>query len=133
LPWGEESINATDDATSGEIHTDDANVTSDKSLEIAIFTAAAMFFPPMTQFVQFPDIYNNLPLFSSIGPMIQPQIHLPNLSIFSESNEARLWYVQQMDAATDPLVADPDDSACGIKKILAHHIPKLRHCVDPLV
>ena len=63
LPWGEESINARDDVNSGETRTDDANVTGDKSLETAIFTAAAMFFPPTTQLVQFPDVYNNPPPF----------------------------------------------------------------------
>jgi len=54
---------------------DDVNVTGDKFLETAMFTAAAMFFPPMMQLVQFPDVYNNPPPFASIRPMIQPQIH----------------------------------------------------------
>jgi len=54
---------------------DDANVTDGKSLETAMFTAITMVFPPTMQLVQFPDVYNNPPLFSSIEPMIQLQIH----------------------------------------------------------
>jgi len=99
------------------------------ALQTAIIATAATLFPPTTQFVNFPVVFETpLSCEGLVQSSLRAQINRPNLSIdaMNKGERQQLRYVQQMDELIEGLVADPDDAAWDITKVISHCVYK-RH------
>jgi len=99
------------------------------ALQTAIIATAATLFPPTMQFVNFPVVFETpLSCKGLVQSSLRAQINQPDLSIdaMNKGEGQQLRYVQQMDELIKGLVADPNDAAWDITKIISHCIYK-RH------